>query len=338
MNDVETRLLDNLYELPVFKTMFAKAERGDDISQQLYVAIPTAFISQFLVIINHLSVLNNINLDSEQSYRAAIWDFGADGNREVYSSVILRSWVIINRILNPNYIIPQTFRDNIANKTFAHIIDKMEYNYFIEPLLFDIPIIEKIIKYYNIPTKTPNDDDNILKDLVVYFISNELSIIETWKIYMNQRDNPKNFNSDYSINSYIKLLTPTSYFTSAREKEKQQSILKGSLLMDTLILKKIHADIQMRLDASQNPAPAEKASQLADAAKLIKLTENMSTVLRKYYLNIHGGKKTRKMKYKIVRRKLIQQTRKQQTRKQQTRKQQTKKYKKNKKNKKTRKM
>ena len=299
IENIEVSLLNDLMKIPSVMRMFNPDNEWD---LHKHAQIPSAFVYQFIMFIHHLNIISK-NLDSEEAYIQAIWDFGANLNREVYSSVILRSWVILNRIENPDYSIPNRFRDNIARKTITNIKDSNKYNYFVEPLLFDIPIIEKIIKY----SKNPDAERNIiLKDLLTYFNSNHVFIIETWETYMKQKMRPKDFNSDYSINSYIKLLTPTSYFTSTTERERQRLILRGSLFMDTLILQKLDTKVtQLRLDSQQTTT---------EAGKITKLTENMSAILRNYYPNIHGGKKTRKSSHKIVKRKLTKKVLKKRTR------------------------
>ena len=48
----------------------------------------------------------------------------------MYSSVVIRLWIILNKLVDPLYELPIELVDPIVNKTLAMIKGK-EYNYFI---------------------------------------------------------------------------------------------------------------------------------------------------------------------------------------------------------------
>ena len=260
MTDIDKKLLDKILDLKVMKQL----EDSDDINHaRLHAQLPSAYVLQYSVCINHLDIIKK-NLSPEESYKAAVHDFGAGGSnsemREVYSSIILRLWVILNIIKFGDYTIPKIFENPIIDKTIESI-KVQKYNYFVEPLLLNSEMLTNIIKYYD----GDFDDEEIFIIYMVNYFNKKFSELSSylgdWRI---QTEYSSTYLGVYSIKSYIKNL--------------DVNLLEGTLKLDTKIMKKLDYKY-FALSIKEKSNEELKDDEKEDLKSFAKLTYNMFIIL-----------------------------------------------------------
>ena len=294
-NNIEISVMKDLQNLPIIKKLY---NSQNELDARLNIQVPSSYISQYLVCMHIMEIINE-KLPFLESYKKAIHRFGLGSknslNREVYSSVVLRLWIILNKLNDPIYELSLEFVDPIVDKTINKIKDD-NFNYFIEPLLLPLNLLENIIKYSN---------DKISRFWMEWylesnFIQNSQYIINIWSQWIKASQSPDKFNNIYMIEPYLLML------------KDNPKILKSSLVIDLDILKKLDSDIfQKTLSIKHSIKKDEKQELEINFKKINLLAKNMNRILINYFTQIGGllknlnKTKKRKNKRKNKRKKSI---------------------------------
>ena len=310
-DEIANSVLEAIHELPIIQKLLTSDSEHD---ARLYAQVPTAYVSQFLTCMHALEIINQ-KLPPLESYKKAIHNFGlgAPGSemREVYSSVVIRLWIILNKLVDPLYELPSEVINPIINKTLSMIKEK-EYNYFIEPLLLPSELLEHIIKYSN---------NKLLKIKMEWylqsnFLDNSINMLNMWDKWLGSSIMPSAFDNIYMIQSYLLMLKSTP------------TVLKSSLVLDLDIRKKLDASLfQSTLTAKQTANENEKIKLQDQIKKLDTLTNNMSSVLTKFFPKSGGTKKKQAKTQRRYIKKANKKTKKAKTKKTKIKKAKTKKIK-----------
>jgi hypothetical protein len=274
---------------------------GDEMTR-LHAAIPGAFIAQILTCIHQLDTIDRDDIDNEEKYKVGVLYDVEPGkenmkiyerHRELYNSMILRLWVILNTLKNQFYEYPYNFLHNqiydidskeiilksLVDRTI-NMIDEKNNNYFIEPIYLDIKTIKNIILW----KKKELSTDELINYLLKYFDTNFnllVKYVSEW-IFRTTPQNIIQFTGEYYITSYLNFIN------------SDLTVLRKTLVIDIKIYKKLLTKLlQYKIDIRSETDPEKKTLLENKITNLENLTNNMKIVFDKYFSQ-YGGKKSRK--------------------------------------------